>query len=331
MRRSYYVCEKTDGIRYLLYLTKDEHNIETVYLIDRKNDYYFIQGRNLHFPRDGEESAFHVDTIIDGELVMDRQPDGSEMPSFLVFDCLVLDSMVLMERPLDKRLAYLQQNIYKPYNKLFKKYPDELRFQAFKLVMKDMQFSYGITKMFNEVLPSLTHGNDGLIFTCRETAYKCGTDEHILKWKPAEENTVDFKLHLEFPMVEPDEQDIAEGFTEPYVDYESVPEATLLVWLGDSGPSRNHSEYGALHITEGEWEELKGLEDPLIGRIVECYVDDQGRWRMSRFRDDKPNANHTSTVEKVIESIRNPVTRQMLEDTGPTIRDKWKARHNEKA
>ncbi|CAN8096362.1 unnamed protein product [Discula destructiva] len=332
LEKDYYVCEKTDGIRYLLYLTKDEFGAETVYLIDRKNDYYFIHHRNLHFPRENDEGAFHVDTIIDGELVMDRQPDGTEMPSFLVFDCLVLDGMVLMERPLDKRLAYLQQNIYKPYNKLFKKYPDELKFQAFKLVMKDMQFSYGITKMFNEVLPSLTHGNDGLIFTCRETPYKCGTDEHILKWKPAEENTVDFKLQLEFATVEPDEQDMAEGIMDPYVDYESVPRATLWVWQGDSsGSADNHFKYGSLHLTEDEWEELKGLGDPLVGRIVECYVDEQGRWRMSRFRDDKANANHISTVDKVKESIAHPVTRQMLEDTGPTIRDKWKARQNEKA
>lgn len=325
--RSYYVCEKTDGIRYLLYLTKDEHGAEAVYLIDRKNDYHFIHHRNLHFPRENDEGAFHTDTVIDGELVMDRQPDGTEMPSFLVFDCLILDGMVLMERPLDKRLAYLQQNIFKPYTKLFQKYPDELKFQAFKLVMKDMQFSYAVTKMFTDVLPSLTHHHDGLIFTCVETPYKCGTDNHTMKWKPAEENTVDFKLLLDFPTVEPDEQDIADGYDTPYVDYESVPHARLEVWLGDN----NHSEYGDLWLTEGEWEELKGLGDPLAGRIIECYVDEQGRWRMSRFRDDKPNANHISTVEKVIESIQDPVTRQMLEDAGPTIREKWKARHNEKA
>lgn len=331
-RHSYYVCEKTDGIRYLLYLTKDEYDAEAVYLIDRKNDYYFIQHRNLHFPRENDDNAFHINTIIDGELVMDHQPNGTKMPSFLVFDCLVLDGMVLMERPLDKRLAYLQQNIYKPYNRLFRRFPDELKFQAFKFVMKDMQFSYGITKMFNEVLPSLTHGNDGLIFTCRETPYKCGTDEHILKWKPADENSVDFKLLLDFPTVEPDEQDIAEGVTEPYIDYESVPPARLQVWLGDNNSSgQNYADYAELYLTEDEWEELKGLGDPLPGRIIECYVDEQGRWRMSRFRDDKPNANHTSTVEKVIESIQNPVTRQMLEDTGPTIRERWKTRHGEKA
>ncbi|KAF3770576.1 mRNA capping enzyme, alpha subunit [Cryphonectria parasitica EP155] len=328
LQKDYYVCEKTDGIRYLLYLTQDEHGSEAVYLIDRKNDFWFMQNRNLHFPTKESEGAYHTDTVIDGELVMDRQPDGTEKPSFLVFDCLVLDSKLLMERQLDKRLAYFQHNIYVPYKNLFKKYPHESKFQAFQLVMKDMQLAYGLGKIFHEVLPNLTHGNDGLIFTCRETPYKCGTDEHILKWKPADENTVDFKLHLEFPMVEPDEQDIAEGYREPYVDYESVPLAKLLIFAQGEVPANAnpYREYGNLYITEDEWETLKSLGDPLIGRIVECYVDDGGRWRMSRFRDDKLHANHISVVEKVIESIQNPVTQQMLEDYGAAIRDKWKAR-----
>jgi mRNA guanylyltransferase len=39
---SYFLCEKTDGIRLLLYITTGDQGEEIVYLIDRKNDYYFI-------------------------------------------------------------------------------------------------------------------------------------------------------------------------------------------------------------------------------------------------------------------------------------------------
>ena len=42
-----------------------------------------------------------------------------------------------------------------------------------------MELSYAIEKMFNEVLPSLKHGNDGLIFTCRNSAYRFGTDNKM--------------------------------------------------------------------------------------------------------------------------------------------------------
>lgn len=45
--------------------------------------------------------------------------------------------------------------------------------------MKAMQFSYGIEMMFRSILPNLAHGNDGLIFTCRESGYTCGTDANM--------------------------------------------------------------------------------------------------------------------------------------------------------
>jgi hypothetical protein len=40
----------------------------------------------------------------------------------------------------------------------------------------------------------LEHENDGLIFTVDECPYYPGTCFEILKWKPQEKNSVDFKL-----------------------------------------------------------------------------------------------------------------------------------------
>lgn len=286
---------------------------------------------NLHFPQPGRIEAHHNNTIVDGELVMDRDREtGKETPSFLVFDCLVMDGKSLMERSLEKRLGYFQQNIFVPYKELIRAFPEEVPLMAFQVVMKDMQFSYGIEKMFLNVLPNLKHGNDGLIFTCVSTPYKCGTDEHILKWKPVEENTVDFKLSLTFHEVEPDEQDRAEGVTEPYVDYEGVPTAKLLINCQGEGPGDQYREYAELYLEEEEWDTLKSLGDPLTGRIVECAMDEQGRWRMFRFRDDKHHGNHIKVVENVIESIRDPVTKEMLLEAAPTIKENWKLRGDER-
>ncbi|KAJ6446380.1 mRNA capping enzyme alpha subunit [Purpureocillium lavendulum] len=324
-KQDYYVCEKSDGIRYLLYSTEDEAGAEAHYLIDRKNDYWFITNRNLHFPLEGDASAFHSATLIDGELVWDSLPSGKKEPRFLVFDCLVMDGNKLMDRTLDKRLAYFRERLYTPYKKLFKDFPDELRFQPFFVEMKPFQLGYGIEMMFKQVLPGLKHGNDGLIFTCRNTAYKHGTDPHILKWKPPEENTIDFRIKLHFPLVEPDEEERREGVTEPFVDYDSVPRSELLVFRGDSGPER-YEIFNDLYLTEDEWETLKSLGDPLNDRIIECNLDDQGRWRMIRFRDDKSEANHKSTVTSVLESINDRVCDQDLLRAAPTIRDAWKAR-----
>ncbi|KAH7329191.1 mRNA capping enzyme, catalytic domain-containing protein [Stachybotrys elegans] len=324
-RKDYYVCEKSDGIRYLLYSTADDNGIETHYLIDRKNDYWYITNRFLHFPLENDQSAFHTGTLIDGELVWDTMDDGTKIPKFLVFDCLLMDGNNLVDRTLDKRLAYFKDKLYTPYKRLFQDYPTERHSQPFHIEMKPFQLGYGIEMMFKQVLPNLRHGNDGLIFTCRNTPYKHGTDPHILKWKPPEENTIDCRLKLTFPTVEPDEEERKEGITAPFVDYDSVPKADILIYKGDSGPNK-YEHFNKVFITEEEWEILKGLNDPLNDRIVECNLDDQRRWRIVRFRDDKNEANHKSTVVSVMESINDRVCDKDLLSVAGTIRDNWKSR-----
>ncbi|KAF7857301.1 hypothetical protein EAF04_009542 [Stromatinia cepivora] len=322
MRQDYYVCEKSDGFRYLLYLTDDENREECQYLIDRRNDYWYIPKGGLHFPIPQNVAGFHRGTLIDGELVLDRAADGSMQPKYLVFDCMFLDGNSLMNRTLDKRLAYFTERIFTPYVELLRDYPDEKQYMHFLTEMKQMQFGYAMDMMFRQILPNLPHGNDGLIFTCRGTEYKHGTDQHILKWKPENENSIDFKLALDFPTVQPDSMDLAEGTTEPYIDYDAIPICNLFVNAGN-----NRDEwYATMHLEPEEWEKLKALQEPLNDRIVECYMDAQKRWRYMKFRDDKEVANHTSTVESVIESIKDRVTEKDLIAAAPRIREEWKKR-----
>lgn len=312
-------------------MTNDKER-EIHYLIDRKNDYWYIHGGNLHFPlRDQDAQTFHTQTLVDGELVLDDLGDGRKEPKFLVFDCLVLDGKNLMERPLDKRLGYFGEEIMRPYEALFKKYPEELTYQAFRVEMKSMQVGYGVEMMFREVLPKLRHGNDGLIFTCRNTAYQPGTDQHIMKWKPLEENTVDFRLRLRFHTVEPTDDERAEGVAEPFVDYDGwpdPPEAELYAFMGDrQGPNGDgYAFFAPLHLPREDWEILRSLGDPLENRVVECAMDEQHRWLLHRFRDDKHEANHISTVKSVMESVRDGVSQKELIDAAKGIRDSWKSR-----
>jgi mRNA guanylyltransferase len=320
---SFYVCEKSDGFRYLLYLTQDDQRGEIHYLIDRKNDYWFIPQGGLHFPIPRDVAGFHINTLIDGELVLDKLADGTTQPKYLVFDCMVLDGNSLMNRTLDKRLAYFKERIFDPYKQLLNAYPEEKQYMHFIVELKSMQFSYAIEMMFRQILPSLPHGNDGLIFTCRMTDYKAGTDPNILKWKPESENSVDFRLCLDFPQIQPDEQDRAEGITEPYYDYDALPICNLHV---NVGKGEEDSWYSTMFLEPSEWESLKSLNQPLNDRIVECYMDSRKRWRYMRFRDDKTVANHSSTVESVIESIMDRVTEKDLIAAAKGIRDEWKRR-----
>ncbi|KAI0875114.1 mRNA capping enzyme [Hypoxylon argillaceum] len=328
-RENYYVCEKSDGMRYLLYMTEDESGNEVHYFIDRKNDYWFIDRGNLHFPLPTDQMKFHTATVLDGELVMDTMSDGRKEPRYLVFDCLVLDSQILMNRELGKRLGYFQEQVFKPYRRLMDEFPSERQYQPFFMDQKEMQFAYGISMMFKDVIRNLKHGNDGLIFTCLKSDYKPGTDPHILKWKDAEENTVDFVWKFTFPTVEPDEFDRADGITAPFMDYDAKPAIELLAHHGGGWPN-GYQHYGEMHLEDSEWEVLKGLGDPLDERVVEAYMDTQKRWRFYRFRDDKTEGNHISVVNSVIESIRDGVKQEDLLAAAKSIRDNWKAREQQR-
>ncbi|KAH8434792.1 mRNA guanylyltransferase [Aspergillus melleus] len=326
-RQDYYVCEKTDGIRCLMYFARgdpESGNAEIHYLIDRKNEYRYVPGLHFPLPDDDSFQSFHVDTLVDGELVNDTYDDGTQQLKYLVFDCLVLDGQSLMHRTLDKRLAYFKEKVLKPYNALFERFPEEKAHRIFAVEDKSTQFSYGIEMMFREIIPKVKkiHGNDGLIFTCRSTPYRIGTDEHILKWKPPAENTIDFRLRLEFPILEPDSEDEADGITEPYPDYDALPIFHLFVGLN----SNEYRFFGEMFVTPEQWEEMKALGQPLDDSIVECSKDEQGRWRFHRIRDDKADANHISTVEKVLESIQDRVTEEDLIRCAPAIKTAWKRR-----
>lgn len=321
-KQDYYVCEKSDGIRCLMYFTEGEDGSEIHYLIDRRNDYYFVSGLHFPVPNDPSNQNFHRATLIDGELVLDTLPNGSKELKYLVFDCMMLDGNSLMHRTLDKRLAYFRDKVYNPYRALYKAYPEEIQYLPFIVEFKKMEFSYGIEMMFRDILPNLPHGNDGLIFTCRNTPYKFGTDEHILKWKPANENSVDFRLNLEFPLKDPDTEDEEDGVTSPYPDWDAMPTFKLSVTYGNN----DYREYGTMYMEQDEWERLKELGEPLDDKIVECYQDMQGRWRFLRFREDKKEANHISTVESVMESIQDKVSEADLIRSAKKIRDEWKKR-----
>ena len=314
------MCEKSDGQRYLLFNTTDPNGGEATFLIDRRNDYWLVNG--VHFPLPDDIQKWHTETLIDGELVLDKMPDGTKRANFLMFDCLVMDGKLLLNRTLDKRLAYLNEIFYKPYRKLLKDYPKEVPFMPFLAQMKKMEFAYANEMMFKQVLPNLPHGNDGLIFTCRQSPYTHGTDPKILKWKPENENSIDFKLQMDFPLVQPTAEDRAEGITEPYTDYDALPTCNLF----SGGDNDTDIWFSVLHLEPEEWEKLKALGEPLQERIVECYMDDRKRWRFMRFRDDKDKGNFHRVVESVIQSIRDRVTANELMENSAAIKTAWKSR-----
>ena len=230
-------------------------------------------------------------------------------------------NITILGKPLDKRIGVMKEQMFKPYHYYLHKHNNQPpAAQPFRVKEKELYPPYSFRAMFANILPKLPHGNDGLVFTCKATPYEFGTDKHILKWKPPHENTVDFKLKLgNFPLFDP--EDGEEGLIE---DYAAMPDRLeLYVYHGNN----DYRPFAQLFITPQDWEILKSLNEQIDGRIIECYRDEQGRWRYKReddgtprWRDDKKEANHISTVNSVLDSINQPVTEQDLLGAEETIR-----------
>lgn len=143
-----------------------------------------------------------------------------------------------------------------------------------------------------------------------------------IKWKPANENSIDFKIHLKFP-----------GSSLPGVlDYTATPRIDLLVWQGED----KYRYFDQLGITDSEWKRTFGAIPikKLEGRIIECNYDPEiqerydlpSPWRFMRFRDDKPDGNHQSTVDKVLCSIRDGVSKDEASGTVIIKESEWEGR-----
>lgn len=347
MNRDYLVCEKSDGLRCLiLALVNHDTGEEGCFLITRENEYFIVP--NFHFPRNPspkQPEDFdqpHDGTIIDGELVMSKNPfTGDKELRYLIFDCLAMDKMSVTMKPLTKRLYYAQEQFHKPYLKLRKAFPEQCSVFPFKLDFKNMTQSFKLSKVFRE-LKNLTHVSDGLILTCCETPYVVGTDHTLLKWKPSEENTIDFKIQLVFSKYT--DADLPDHHpNKVYTDYDSRPQFKLWVWentvpepeddVDDEDYKTSfegYQEFAELTVSDEEWDSLKQSGEKFNGRIAECRKDENGDWKMLRFRDDKVNGNHATVVGKVLRSIKDAVTQEDLIAREEEIKNHWLLREEQK-
>ncbi|EPQ27951.1 uncharacterized protein PFL1_04278 [Pseudozyma flocculosa PF-1] len=347
-KEDYWVCEKSDGVRVLILIViPSGTNVQEVFLIDRKNDYYQVEGLVFphhmpNLPEVAKARGMRNHTLMDGELVIDTYPDGRRKLVLLLFDLIVIDRELLAERPLSKRYGRLNTFIHPPYAKFLQKNPHLAARQPFEVQVKKMDLSYGIQTVWYDVVPNLKHGNDGLIFTCLNSGYVMGTDPKILKWKPPSENSIDFKLVLRFP------PDLARDPRGNLPDLTSLPFFELHQYLGSDGrggPGGDYDFFDELWVEPAEWEAMVESGEQFDDRIVECVWEtdptpatdmyrERGlqlppRWRMMRIRDDKHHGNHHSIVHKILKSIRDGVDADELVASAAKIRAAWKSSERE--
>lgn len=170
----YVVCEKTDGMRYMM-----------VAIIHEGKKVCVFVNRNFEMfkaPLNFRKKAFDG-TILDGELYEDK---------FLVYDALMIDGYPVGHLNFLSRLEKME-NVIKSLI--------TMKSDRIKVKLKTFHALTDFKTFMDDYLPTVSENVDGLVFTPIKDPIRIGTHETMFKWKPREKNTVDF-------MVKRDEQGI---------------------------------------------------------------------------------------------------------------------------
>ncbi|KAL7248481.1 hypothetical protein ACSBR2_003251 [Camellia fascicularis] len=282
-QRYYYATWKADGTRYMMLITLDG-----CYLIDRNFNFRRVQ---MKFPCKSTNEALaektHHYTLLDGEMIIDTVPDSQKQERrYLIYDLMAINYVSVIERPFYERWKMLEKEVIEPRNHerqhMYESRNPYYRYdlEPFRVRRKDFWLLSTVNKLLKEFIRRLSHEADGLIFQGWDDPYIPRTHEGLLKWKYPEMNSVDFL----FEMVDNDQ----------------------LLFLHERGKKK---------LMEGNRVVFNDDSDPASysGKIVECSWDsEKDVWVCMRIRTDKATPNDFNTYKKVMRSIRDNITEDVL-------------------
>ncbi|XVF78902.1 hypothetical protein PTKIN_Ptkin14bG0175100 [Pterospermum kingtungense] len=196
-QRYYYATWKADGTRYMMLIT-----VDGCYLIDRSFNFRRVQ---MRFPcrhsTEGIGYRTHHLTLLDGEMIIDTLPDSQKQERrYLIYDMMALNNKPVIELPFYERWKMLEKEVILPRNIERQSKNSYYRYdlEPFKVRRKGFWLLSTVNKLLNEVIPTLPHEADGLIFQGWDDPYVPRTHEGLLKWKYARLNSVDFLFEVVF-------------------------------------------------------------------------------------------------------------------------------------
>lgn len=274
--KPYRVSWKADGTRYMMLILKENE----VYFFDR--DHSCFQVQNMKFPQRKDLKRHICNTLLDGEMVIDKV-NGQHIPRYLVYDVIKYENEDLGKQEFyPNRLKCIETEVVNP------------RYEAMKrgIINKQKEPFSVRNKMFWDLTQArallgpkfaktLSHEPDGLVFQPSKEPYVAGRCDEVLKWKPLNLNSVDFKLKIT--------EESGVGILNKKIGFLYV---------------------GQLDVPFAQLKYTKQLKD-LDNKIIECKFDNNC-WVFMRQRVDKMYPNSYSTALGVFRSIKQPVTTEIL-------------------
>lgn len=283
--KKYKVSWKADGTRYMLLIEgKDQ-----LYFTDR--DFSIFQIHGLTFPSSKNPYEHTTNTLVDGEMVLDEdpsKPEGQKTPRFLVYDIIVYEEVHKMGmKDFDQRFDAIRKLIIEPRNKAIVEGLIDRSKEPFGVRRKDF---YDLSATEKVMHMKTGHEHDGLIFQPVPDPYTGGTCRYILKWKPSQLNTIDFKMRIQ------------------RIEQQGcLPEKWgLLYVMGYDSP------LAKIKVNKNNSKEMTEYDN----QIVECECIDlaTNQWKVMRVRTDKSHPNAYKTALSVMESIKDKLDEPMLLD-----------------
>lgn len=276
--KPYRVSWKADGTRYMMLIQGDGE----IYFIDRENSAFLVEG--LSFPHVRDKSRCIRDTLLDGEMVIDKN-NGKQVPRYLAYDVVMYDGQDVSKLPFyPHRYHTIEREIMGGRHLAIRQGRLCREKEPFSVRLKEFWDVTQAASLLSEKFASqLAHEPDGLIFQPAKEAYCTGISREVLKWKPLSLNSIDFKLKI---VTESGEGILPRKIGHLYVGGLTTP-------------------FGRIKVTK----QIKGFNNA----IVECKFEN-GQWVFMRIRTDKSFPNSVNTAQSVCKSIEKPVTKEILLD-----------------
>ena len=265
-------------LRYMMYIMGQHH----IFFIDHNNAVFQIDG--LTFVSAHDRSRHLVDTLLDGEMVIDQEKGGQTIPRYLIYDLVSLEGNSICKKDFNARYRTIQREIIDPRKAAMEE--GRVHREREPIGVRRKEFSpidFTKTLLSARFKENLPHESDGLIFQPVNEQYRAGPCPTVLKWKPPSHNSVDFRLRV---VIQNRTGMLRERKGELYV--------------------------GGLDTPFSDMKVTKKLER-YNGKIIECRYD-SGRmeWIFMRERTDKSFPNSYATADSVWNSILEPVNEQYL-------------------